>query len=248
MTIGSSGTERDYRPVRVRRWARDRHQGELVRRNRTTGLALLALAALPLTGCAQATSGVGTGPSDGASTSAAATTAAPTAPTSASPRPTSTITPVPGVDDDAGRLPDSCSGLITAGRWDSAFADAPLNDPAAVGNPVVVPKDDLTPVLQPDGKQLYCVWRDPQADTTFLSIRVATVDSTTAYPHLKSALNGYDCSLDGYGYRCQEISENSQYPVTDGDTYYTRGDVGIHIQQSNVTTSGLLDDVIAHVF
>ncbi len=97
-------------------------------------------------------------------------------------------------------------------------------------------------------KSLYCVWRDPRADTTFLSIRVAVVDSSNAYPHLQSALAGYDCSLDGYGYRCQKVSQNSQYPVTDGDTYSTRGDVGIHIQQSNVSTSGLLDDVITHVF
>ncbi len=111
-----------------------------------------------------------------------------------------------------------------------------------------MPKDALTPVLQPDGKSLYCVWRDPRADTTFLSIRVAVVDSTTAYPHLQSALQGYDCSLDGYGYRCQKVSQNTQYPVTDGDTYFTRGDVGIHVQQSNVSTSGLLDDVVAHVF
>ena len=102
-------------------------------------------------------------------------------------------------------------------------------------------------MLQPDGEQLYCVWRDPGADTTFLSIRVAVVDSTTAHQHLQTALQGYDCAVDGTAYRCQKISQNSQYPVTDGDTYWTRGDVGIHIRQSNVTTSGLLDDVVAHV-
>ncbi|MGN6408520.1 MAG: hypothetical protein ACTHMH_09230 [Curtobacterium sp.] len=220
-----------------------------MRRNTTIGAAAIALAlpALVLTGCAQATSGTGAAPTGTTSASTTGTSASPTAPAS-TPRPTSTITPVPGVDDDAGSLPESCDGLITAGKWDAAFADAPLNDPAVVGDPVQTPKDDLTPVLQPDGKQLYCVWRDPRADTTFLSIRVAVVDSTKAYEHLKTALSGYDCSLDGYGYRCQKVSQNSQYPVTDGDTYYTRGDVGIHVQQSNVTTSGLLDDVIAHVF
>lgn len=220
-----------------------------MRRNTTIGAAAIALAlpALVLTGCAQATSGTGAAPTGTTSASTTGTSVSPTAPASTS-RPTSTITPVPGVDDDAGSLPESCDGLITAGKWDAAFADAPLNDPAVVGDPVQTPKDDLTPVLQPDGKQLYCVWRDPRADTTFLSIRVAVVDSTKAYEHLKTALSGYDCSLDGYGYRCQKVSQNSQYPVTDGDTYYTRGDVGIHVQQSNVTTSGLLDDVIAHVF
>lgn len=218
-----------------------------MRRRTSIGITAAVLVGLALTGCAQGSAGVATSPT---STTGDATggTSSPTASASAAPRPTSTITAVPGVDEDTGHLPDSCSGLITAGKWDTAFADAPLNDPAVVGDPVQTPKDDLTPVLQPDGKQLYCVWRDPRADTTFLSIRVAVVDSTKAYPHLQSALKGYDCSLDGYGYRCQKISQNSQYPVTDVDTYYTRGDVGIHIQQSNVTTSGLLDDVISHTF
>ena len=218
-----------------------------MRRTTTTGSTAIAiaLAALALTGCAQGSTGADPAPTG--TTSAAAPSASPTTPGS-TPHPTSTITPVPGVDDDAGRIPDSCEALITAGKWDSSFAGSPLNDPTVVGDPVVVPKDDLTPVLQPDGKQLSCVWKDPRADISFLSIRVATVDSTRAYPHLKTALDGYDCSLDGYGYRCQKITQNAEYPVTDGDTYYTRGDVGIHVQQSNTPTSGLLDDVIAHVF
>lgn len=220
-----------------------------MRRRTSIGIAAAVVVGIALTGCAQGSAGADTSPtSTTAAGDATGSTSSPTASASATPRPTSTITAVPGVDDDTGRLPDSCSGLITAGKWDTAFANAPLNDPAVVGNPPQTPKDDLTPVLQPDGKQLYCVWRDPQADTTFLSIRVAVVDSAKAYPHLQSALSGYDCSLDGYGYRCQKISQNPQYPVTDGDTYYTRGDVGIHIEQSNVTTSGLLDDVIAHTF
>lgn len=216
---------------------------------RSTGIATVATiaAAVALAGCTADPRGPEQTPS--ASDTATADAAAPSATTpSATPRPTSTITPVPGVDDDRGRLPSTCAGLVTAGRWDGAFASAPLNDPGVVGDPVETPRDDLTAVLQPDGTQLYCVWRDPGADTTFLSIRVAVVDSTKAYSHLQSALTGYDCAVDGTAYRCQEISQNPQYPVTDGDTYWTRGDVGIHIQQSNVATSGLLDDVIAHVF
>lgn len=220
------------------------------RTHTTAAIGALLLTVAALSGCAQqGPAGPGTPTATnaaGGEPSATADAATPSPTTT--PRPTSTISPVPGVDDDAGKLPDSCTGLITAGKWYDAFASAPLNDPSSVGDPVEVPKDSLTPVVQPDGKSLYCVWRDPGADTTYLSIRVATVDSTKAYPHLKSALEGYDCTLDGYGYRCQKVSENSQYPVTDGDTYYTRGDVGIHIRQSNVTTSGLLDDVITHVF
>ncbi|PCN47780.1 hypothetical protein Csp2054_10435 [Curtobacterium sp. 'Ferrero'] len=222
----------------------------------SAGAALLA--AVALAGCAPVTAADPTAAPPSGSASATttgsegsgsgATGTGGTGTGTTSPRPTSTITPVPGVDDDRGHLPDTCTGLITAGRWDDSFAAMPLNDPTVVGDPVEVPKDALTPVLQPDGTSLYCVWRDPRADITFLSIRVAVVDSTKTYAHLQSALDGYDCAHDGYGYRCQRISQDSQYPVTDGDTYSTRGDVGIHIQQANIPTSGLLDDVIAHVF
>ncbi|WP_152998060.1 hypothetical protein [Curtobacterium luteum] len=224
------------------------------RRRRTAGAAVgtsigvACLATLALTGCTPTTAVDPTATPVAESATAVPGPTAATPSGTSTPRPTSTITPVPGVDDDHGTIPASCAGLITPGKWDDAFASAPLNDPSSIVDPADPPTDRLTPVLQPDGKRLYCIWRDPQADTTFLSIRVAVVDSTKAYPHLQSALKGYDCSLDGYGYRCQKVSQNSQYPVTDGDTYFTRGDVGIHIQQSNVQTSGLLDDVIAHVF
>lgn len=219
-----------------------------------TAITAGVLLAFALSGCTPASSdpdaGADTAPSPTASASQpSATSSAPSASSpAATPGPTSTITPVPGVDDDHGTLPSTCAGLITAGKWQKSFAGWPLNDPGVVGDPAVTPTDDLTPVLQSGDDGLYCVWRYPEADITFLSIRVAKVDSATAYPHLKAALQGYDCSLDGYGYRCQKISQNTQYPVVDGDTYYTRGDVGIHIEQSNTATSGLLDDVIAHVF
>ncbi len=135
--------------------------------------------------------------------------------------------------------------LVTAGRWQ--FTDDPLNDPSVVGDPVAVPKTAFTPVLQPGGGRLYCVWRDPRVDVTNVVIDVAVVDSTKAFAALQQ-LSGFDCDRESEGYRCQKISQNPQYPVTDGDTYFTRGDIGIRITQSNVPTDGLLDDVEAHVF
>lgn len=110
-----------------------------------------------------------------------------------------------------------------------------------------MPTTAFTPVLQADGKRLYCVWRDPRVDVTNVTITVVVVDSARASDALRG-LHGYDCAHDSEGYRCQRVSQNPQYPVTDGDTYFTRGDVGIRITQSNVPTSGLLDDVMAHTF
>lgn len=215
----------------------------------TSGITATLTAALAigfaLSGCAQSTPA---GP-DTPSATTAESTGTPSASPSSTPEPTSTITQVPGVDYDGGTVPANCTDLITPGKWDDAFASTPLNDPSVVGDPIAIPKSAFTPVLQADGKRLYCVWREPQADITYLSIAVDVVDSATASAALqKLPDDGYDCGNEAGGYQCQKVSKNEQYPVTDGDTYFTRGDIGIHIQQSNTETSGLLDDVIGHVF
>ncbi|RPE84983.1 hypothetical protein EDF28_0925 [Curtobacterium sp. PhB137] len=218
-------------------------------RTTTSGITATLTAALAiglaLSGCAQsAPAGPGT-----PSATTAESTGTPSASPSSTPEPTSTLTQVPGVDYDGGTVPASCTDLITPGKWDDAFASAPLNDPSVVGDPVAIPKSAFTPVLQADGKRLYCVWREPQADISYLSIAVDVVDSATASAALqKLPDDGYDCGNEAEGYQCQKVSKNEQYPVTDGDTYFTRGDIGIHIQQSNIETSGLLDDVMDHVF
>lgn len=187
-------------------------------------------------------SGTPTGSTSASAGGSGSPTAAAGAPT---PRPTSTIAAVPGVDHDGGTVPSSCSGLITAGKW--SFASAPLNDPAVVGDPVELPKSPFSTVLQPDGKRLFCVWRDPRADITNVAIDVAVVDSSKAVTALED-LPGFTCGHEAEGYRCQKVEQDPQYPVVDGWTYFTRGDIGIAITQANVPTQGLLDDVTAHVF
>ena len=217
-------------------------------RNAVLGITAALAVGLALGGCAQGSSGDEGTPS----ATAVESTATPTpsdSPTTGAPSPTSTASQDPADPDAAGTVPDSCTDLITPGKWDDAFASAPLNDPAVVGDPIAIPKSTFTPALQGDGTRLYCVWMDPHADITNLSIGVDVVDQTTAREALESlGAEGYDCGDEAGGYRCQKISQNTQYPVTDGDTYFTRGDLGIHIQQSNTETSGLLADVIAHTF
>ncbi|MBT1611028.1 MULTISPECIES: hypothetical protein [Curtobacterium] len=207
----------------------------------TIVLTALVAASLAMTGCAQAGPAGPAGPASATATSAADPTTAP------SPDPTSSEDA--DVDDDTATVPASCTDLITPGKWDEAFASAPLNDPSVVGDPIAIPKSSFTPALQGDGKRLYCVWREPQADTSYLSIAVDAVDPAAARDALEQlATKGYDCDDESDGFLCQKVSKNSQYPVTDGDTYFARGDIGIHIQQSNIETTDLLDDVVAHVF
>ena len=217
-----------------------------------TVTAVLAFA-LALAGCTQ---DQGAGPdrtpsaTDAAATPASTATPDVTAGPAATPTPgatpTSAATPTTAADA-SGTVPATCQGLLTAGRWDDSFAAAPLNDPSVVGDPVAIPKGGFTDVLQANGKRLYCVWRDPRADISYLSIQVDQVDASTASGVL-DALNGYECTDVLQGRRCQKTSQDPQYPVIDGDTYFTRGDVAIRISQANVPTNRLLDDVVAHVF
>lgn len=190
-----------------------------------------------------------TSPTSGSTSSAAPTdtssaTATPDA-DATTPRPTSTISQAPGVDYDGVTVPATCPGLLTADRW--KFATAPLNDPKVVGNPVAIPKSVFDPVRQSDGKRLYCVWRDPRADITTMVIQVEVVDSSKAFGVLQG-LQGFDCTHVAEGYRCQKVSTDEQYGVQIGTTYFTRGDIAISIAQANVPTTGLLDDVMAHLF
>lgn len=209
----------------------------------TITLAALLAAGLALTGCAQA--GPAGPASDTATTATDPTTAPSPTDTTTAPSPSDTGTP----SDDTATVPAGCTDLITPGKWDKAFASAPLNDPSVVGDPIAIPKSSFTPALQGDGKRLYCVWREPQADISYLSIAVDAVDPAAARDALEQlSAKGYDCGDESDGYLCQKVSKNSQYPVTDGDTYFTRGDLGIHIQQSNIETTDLLDDVVANVF
>lgn len=218
------------------------------RRHTAAGLgAVLTAGALLLSGCsgtdttppsptATSTSGTSTTPRPGATPSGPAT-----------PRPTSTTTPVPGVDDDTGTVPSSCDALLTTSRWQDSFLRTPLNDPAVVGDPITLPKSVFDPVRQPDGTRLYCAWRDPRADVTNVVIDVTVVDPSRASSVL-NGLDGFRCEPLAEGRRCQRITTDPQYGVEVGTTSFTRGDIGIEISQANVPTSGLLDDVIAHVF
>jgi len=213
-----------------------------------TTIGLGASLALTLSGC------TGDDRVDAVPTaSTTAPSAGPTATGSATPErspgadATSTSTPGPDTTpvSATGTVPATCEDVVTPGAF-GYIDEVALNDPAAVGD-LEVPRTALTPALQSGGQRLYCVWRDPQADVTNLTIQIETVDPDRALAALRG-LSGFDCSSVDDGYRCQKVSQNPQYPVTDGDTYFTRGGIGIRITQSNVPTEGLLDDVVGNVF
>lgn len=231
--------------------------GGTMRRTRTTTLLATTGLALGLTltvsGCTGA-DGDGTTPTASTTvpssssealtpTDGATPTRTPgTGATSTSSTPSNTA---PASASASGTVPETCEDLVTPGAFEYTD-EAALNDPAVVGD-LEVPRTALTPARQSSGQRLYCVWRDPEADVTNLTIQVENVVPARATEALRG-LSGFDCASVDDGFRCQKVTQDPQYPVTDGDTYFTRGDIGIRITQSNVPTEGLLEDVVGNVF
>lgn len=144
-----------------------------------------------------------------------------------------------------GTVPATCDDVVTPGAFDY-IDEVPLNDPAIVGD-LEVPRTAFTPARQISGQRLYCVWRDPRADLTSLTIQVEDVIPSRAIEALRG-LSGFDCTSIYDGRRCQKLTQNPQYSVTEVDTYFSRGNIGIRITESNVPTEGLLGDVVGNVF
>jgi len=217
----------------------------ITRTNIWVATAVAILVAGLLTGCASpdtATSAHSVSPTP-SETAAPATTDSPTV------QPTSTPTPVPSAASVTGSIPRTCPALITAGTYKKSFAHVPLNDPSTVGSHPTAPTSDLDPVTVKGAASIFCVWHDPGSDITYLTIQVVTVNAATARGHLQNlAANGYTCMPLNEGYRCQKLSTNEQYKVDVGDTYFTRGNIGIRIEQANFPTTNLLAEVEANVF
>jgi hypothetical protein len=203
----------------------------------TIALMMTGAAVAALAGCSGATTtaAVTTGANAGASDPSGGTTASSLA------TPTTRATTSAAVA--VGAIPTKCKSLMSATTYKKdGFAKTPLTQPSA-------PKTQLSAAVKSGGASIFCLWRDPRADISGISIQVVTVDSSKALAQLKKLpAKGFTCKKASDAYTCQKIGRDSQYPVETGDTYYTRGDIGIRIQQANVPTSGLLKEVVARVF
>ncbi|RFA09965.1 hypothetical protein B7R54_12705 [Subtercola boreus] len=224
------------------------------------GLVLsgLVLPAVLLSGCAASP---GPAPaSAGATAAASSTTEASSTPTAGVPRGTSspsTPTATSGAAP-AAAIPTDCTDLIASSPFTDSFGAWPLNDTAVIGAPGTeysYPAGSTVPTPAASGAtvaetlsaatQLRCVWRDPRADITSMTIEIATVDPAIATGYLASlpAL-GYTCSPTtagaGAGLACLLTTTDPKYSVDVGSTSFLRGDTYIHISQANVQTPGLL--------
>ncbi|SMG36334.1 hypothetical protein [Agreia pratensis] len=207
----------------------------------------ITLLAVVLTGCA------------GAQSTGQPTTAPPSAahPTM-SPEPTSPPTPEPA----AYAIPADCASLIASTPFTSTFGSWPLNDPAVVGSPgdqYYTPSGSISPTPAPSGAtllqsmlsatELRCVWRDPQADITNMSVEIGEVDPAISAPYLQSLpADGFSCTQDGSAETCEKFTTDTKYNVEIGETVLVRDGVFIRVSQANVSTPDLMDTLVSDVW
>ncbi|QWT22660.1 hypothetical protein KPL76_07480 [Subtercola sp. PAMC28395] len=209
----------------------------------------LALLAISLTGCS--------GSTPAQVTSSAVVSASPTA-VPQTPSASASATPAASTAS----IPTDCSALIASTPFIDSFGVWPLNDPAVVGAPgsqYSFPAGSITPTPAASGAtlaqtlyaatQLRCVWREPTADITNMTIEVATVDPAIANAYLGSLpAKGYTCAPEGSGQVCQLVTTDPKYNVEVVDTAFLRDDVYLHVSQANVSTPDLLTTLEAKIW
>ena len=203
------------------------------------GIAALAVAIpLALAGCGQP------GPSDTSGSGDPTPTAGETG--TPSPEPTET---------GPTALPADCAALVATAD-PAQFGDAPLNDPVFVPQG---PSGVVTPVQPPadaDARQmvramheLWCLWADPAADITHLSVEVGHIDTAAAADLIAELQgDGYECTDANGGTQCAIVTPNDQFPVDDEFTYLFRDDLYVLVDQTNFPTNGLMASMVEVLF
>lgn len=200
-----------------------------------TAAASVLLLALTLAGCA---------PEDGDETATSPSAASSATPSSGSPSPgasgsgSPSATPTPSTAVGAAAVPEDCEAPLSDVVKEQ-LEGIPLNDPANGG--------ELG--AQPDGS-LVCLWRYPQADTTFLETTYQPMNRGPALELLNqlAAEEGFTCYTPDGGTRCEKTWESEQYPVTNGRTLFWRDDLLIDTWYSNLAPSGYTSSIVSAIW
>ena len=223
------------------------------RRRAIVPLVPLAVALFALTGC----TGLDVGSGDGtASPSPSADTDAPSAsPTpSASGSPTATPTPGPTGTASPVAIPPDCRDIVSAGDYEAVFGEVPLNPegfttrsgaPFGQVTPTTPPTDATPAEIVRSATTLDCLWRDPNADVTFLEVALGAVDPAVGASYLDDlAADGYTCVDIHEGRRCHLTRPNADYPVDESFTRFQRDGIFISVDQANFSTNDLIGRIV----
>ena len=192
-------------------------------------------------------------PSPSTSTGA---TDAPAATSAPSPTDTPTASPTPGPGGTATpvAIPTDCQDIVSAEAYAAVFGGTPLN-PEGFTTRSGAPFGRVTPTTPPAGATpaevvrgattLDCLWRDPNADITFVEVALGAVDPAVGTSYLDDlAADGYTCVDIHEGHRCHLTRPNADYPVDESFTRFQRDAIFISVDQANFPTDDLIGDIV----
>jgi hypothetical protein len=94
---------------------------------------------------------------------------------------------------------------------------------------------------------LDCLWRDPNADITYIEVAMAAVEPAVGEEYLEQlAGEGYTCVDAHEGRRCHITRPNAEQgpDVEEGYTRFLRDGVLVSVDQVNFSTADLLGDIV----
>jgi len=230
--------------VSMKRNVFDRTKAPRSRRRRFHGGVIAAVLVVIALGTASGAVALGVVPQPfaapaSAPPSASVTRSAPPA----TPTPTSAPAPV---------IPTTCTAVVDAADYARFFGTTPVqllrpvpSDSSAV--PIPLP-GRVHPAFF-DAPALACLWHDPRADITNLSIEMGTApaaDTSTYLAELPS--EGFLCSRADGGTSCHKTTPDAEFPVSETVTFFVRGTTWLEIRQTNFPTSDLLGSLTSHLW
>jgi len=148
-----------------------------------------------------------------------------------------TATPVPRptpTRNTVATIPTDCRSVVPASDYDRLFGETPVTETTPG---VDAPETDLGPT------SISCVWRDPRADVSGISIQIGTgspAQLAEAVRRFPDDDGGGTCATRGPGTFCQFRATLEGYGVEKAYTLYVRDTTWIVIDQTNVPTDNLL--------
>ncbi|SOC89871.1 hypothetical protein SAMN05660766_3605 [Curtobacterium sp. 314Chir4.1] len=161
-----------------------------------------------------------------------------TTPTSAPITPTATPT-----RSAVATIPTTCRGTVPSDDYDRFFGSTPLTE---IDQTQESTGTDSPDILWTGGSAaITCVWADPSADVTGLTMDIGT---TGPEADERLAESSWDCQERDGGRMCQLTVPAEPYPVDQTTTVFIRGDTFVVIRQANFPTNGLLDAVVGEIW
>lgn len=180
----------------------------------------------------------------------------PSSSAAAPPSPSPTPSPTPSASSTTAALPTDCTNVVERASYTTTFRDTPLNDPGVVDAANAGPLTPMPSAVDAapsdvvfNAVSLRCVWRDPSADITAISIEYSIVGGATAASYLgELAASGYQCTAALGGNKCQQLGVEPQYGVDVAHTVFARDGIVISVNQANFPTDNLISKLVGAVW